>query len=238
MIKKGILYGIGVGPGDPELIPIKAVRILEEVDVIFSASSSKNDHSLALDIVSRYIPETTPCVLLSFPMTMNRKKAEESWVRHARTVIEEIEKGKSAAFLTLGDPLTYSTFGYLLKRIEMIAPHIKVEVVPGITSYQAAAAATRTVLVEGEESLLLLSGAKGGDHLRRLSELSDNIVFLKAYKHIKDIVASLKETGRMESSLAVSRCGFDDQKVIYNLEELLNNKPLYWTLIISKRSST
>ncbi len=235
MKRRGTLYGIGVGPGDPGLIPIKSVKILEKVDVIFSASSTKNNHSLALDIASEYIPEDKPCVLLPFPMVMDREKAGEFWKKHALRIIEELEEGKDAAFLTLGDPLTYSTFGYLLKSIEELAPHINVEVIPGITSYQAAAATTRTVLVEGEESLLLLSGAKGGDHLRRLSKLSDNIVFLKAYKHIEDIVNSLKETNRLASSVAVSRCGFKDEKVIYNLEELLDNAPLYWTLIISKR---
>ncbi len=236
MVGCGTLYGIGVGPGDPGLIPVKSVEILERVDIIFSASSTRNNHSLALDIAAKYIPEGKPCVLLPFPMIMDKKRARDFWEKHALKIIGELKKGKDAAFLTLGDPLTYSTFGYLLRSIEELAPYIRIEVVPGITSYQAAAATTKTVLVEGEESLLILSGAKGGDNLRRLSQLSENIVFLKAYKYLEDILQALKETRREGSSVAVTRCGFEDEKIIYNLEELLDNSPLYWTLIISKRS--
>lgn len=232
----GILYGIGVGPGDPELIPLKSIRILQEVNVVFSASSSKNDHSLAVTIAARHLPETADVRLLPFPMTMNRETVEQAWDEHARTVIAVLEQGRDAAFLTLGDSLTYSTFGYLLRTIKKCAPHITVRTIPGITSYQAAAAATNTPLVEGEENLLLLSGVKGGNGLRDKIRHVDNVVFLKAYKNIKDIVASLKEAGQLKSSLAVVRCGFPEQKVYRDVTELVDSAPKYWTLILSKKN--
>ncbi len=231
---EGILYGIGVGPGDPDLITIKAVEILKDVDVVYSASSSKNSHSLAYDIARKYIPSNKICEFLSFPMILNKEEAEKWWLDHAKKVLKDIKEGKDVAFLTLGDPLTYSTFGYLMKSLMSLDPNIEIQVVPGITSYQAAAAATNTVLVEGEESLTIMSGALGGHHLRRVSEVSDNIVFLKAYKNIDDIVESLEETNRIDSSLAVIRCGFEDQKVIEDVRELKGKKALYWTLVISK----
>ncbi len=235
MEKRGKLYGIGVGPGDPELITVKAVKILKQVDIVYSASSSKNDHSMAFDIASRYIPKKTKCIFLPFPMVLDKEEAEKYWRSHAERVKEDVYNGKDVAFLTVGDPLTYSTFGYLLRCFKEIAPDVEIIIIPGITSYQASAAVTKTVLAEGEEVLTVVSGVKGGDHLRRLSTISDNIIFLKAYKNIKDIYAALKETGRLKSSVAVKRCGFADQEIIHNIEELLNKKALYWTLIISKK---
>jgi precorrin-2/cobalt-factor-2 C20-methyltransferase len=235
--KKGKLYGIGVGPGDPDLITVKAIKILKRVDIIYSASSSKNKHSLAFDIVSKHIPPDTPSVFLSFPMTLNKDEAKKYWLSHAQKILDDLSKGKNVAFLTLGDPLTYSTFGYLMKSLYQLNPDVDIEVIPGITSYQAAAATTRTVLAEGEESLTIISGVRGGDHLRRLSKMSENIVFLKAYKNIKDILESLKETKRANSSIAVVRCGFKDEKIIKNIDELKEKKPIYWTLIISKKGN-
>jgi len=232
----GTLYGIGVGPGDPELIPLKSIRILHEVDVIFSASSTKNAHSLAVTIASRHLPDNADIRLLPFPMTMNRENVEKSWDEHAKTIIAELEQGSNAAFLTLGDSLTYSTFGYLLRTIQKCAPQIPVVTIPGITSYQAAAAATNTPLVEGEENLLLLSGVKGGQGLRNKIKHVDNVVFLKAYKNIKDIVESLEETGQLQSSLAVVKCGFPEQKVYRDVSELVDIPPKYWTLILSKKN--
>jgi precorrin-2/cobalt-factor-2 C20-methyltransferase len=230
----GTLYGLGVGPGDPELVSVKAVRILQEVDVIFTASSTKNDYSLAVKIIRPYLPKKADIRLLPFPMSMDQEIVRRSWHEHAVTVLEVLEQGLSAAFLTLGDPLTYSTFGYLLRILEERAPHIRIETVPGITSYQAAAAATNTPLVEGEENLLLLSGVQGGQRYRRLADMSDNVVFLKAYKNASDITRALSETGRLDCSFGVMRCGFPEQEILHDVRELDHRKPTYWTLIIAK----
>jgi precorrin-2/cobalt-factor-2 C20-methyltransferase len=185
--KPGILYGVGVGPGDPELIPLKAIRVLRSVDIIFTASSSKNDCSLALSIAKPYLPEQVPIRRLPFPMTFDSSDKMKAWEEHTRTMIRELEAGYTLAFLTLGDPLTYSTYGYIAKNMRRLAPHLKLETIPGITSYQACAAAINTPLVEGEEKLLILSGAKGGQGLGSLAREIDNVVFLKAYKHMTDI---------------------------------------------------
>jgi precorrin-2/cobalt-factor-2 C20-methyltransferase len=230
----GTLYGLGVGPGDPELVSVKAVRILKEVDVIFTASSSKNDYSLAVKIIRPYLPEEADIRLLPFPMSMDQEIVRRSWNEHAETVLQVLEQGRSAAFLTLGDPLTYSTFGYLLRILEERAPHIRIETVPGITSYQAAAAATNTPLVEGEENLVLLSGVQGGQRYRSLAAMSDNVVFLKAYKNASDITRALSETGRLDCSFGVMRCGFPEQEILRDVRELDHRKPTYWTLIIAK----
>ncbi len=233
--KTGMLYGIGVGPGDPELIPLKSVKILGCADVVFTASSTKNSYSLAVSIAKRHIPETTPVITLSFPMTKDKAEMQTAWRNHAYTIIEQIELGKNAAFLTLGDPMTYSTYGYILKNVQRYAPHIRIETIPGITSYQAAAARLNMPLVEGEESLLITSGVKGGDKFRRMSDKAENVVFMKAYRNIKDISSALEESGLLEHSVGVSNCCLPDEKIIRDIRELENRPPDYWTLIIAKQ---
>jgi precorrin-2/cobalt-factor-2 C20-methyltransferase len=142
--KTGKLYGIGVGPGDPDLIPLKSVKILKQVDLIFAAASSKNNHSQAVNIASAHIPDSARVIILPFPMTQDMEEKKKAWEKNAATIIEVLEKGLHAAFLTLGDTMTYSTCGYIIQAVQALAPHIDIETIPGITSYQAAAAmATR-----------------------------------------------------------------------------------------------
>jgi precorrin-2/cobalt-factor-2 C20-methyltransferase len=234
--KTGTLYGIGVGPGDPELITLKAARILGRVDIVYAAASTKNHHSLAKDIASPHIPETTPIRLLKFPMTRDQNETRGAWEMHARTIIHELEAGKDVAFLTLGDAMTYSTFGYLTRYINATAPELKIETVPGISSYQAAAARLNTPLVEGEESLMVISGARGGHRLRELAGKPENVVFLKAYRNVKDITAAIAESGSYQQCVGVKNCGHENEEIIPNIEELNKRTPNYWTLIIAKKS--
>lgn len=232
----GKFYGIGVGPGDPDLIPLKSVKILNRVPVIFAAASSKNNYSQAVAIAKPHLPPDVSVRLLSFPMTKSIEEKQASWRANARTIIAELEKGLDVAFLTLGDSLTYATYGYVLKYVRILAPHISIETLPGITSYQAAAARTNTPLVEGEEALLVLSGVEGGNRLRQLSSCAENVVFLKAYRNTRDITEALKEEDMLASSVCVTNCGRENEEIITDLKELEQRPPGYWTLIIAKRA--
>jgi precorrin-2/cobalt-factor-2 C20-methyltransferase len=232
----GTLYGIGVGPGDPDLIPLKSIRIIQRVEVIFAASSTKNAHSQAVTIAATHIPETSDVRLLPFPMTKDQAVKEACWQEHARTIIAELEKGHDVAFLTMGDSLTYATYGYVLKYVLALAPDAPVVTVPGITAYQAAAARVNRPLVEGEESLLVLSGVEGGQRLRQLSETVENVVFMKAYRNAGDITDALEETNMLESSVAVANCCLANEEVIEDVKTLRRRKPGYWTLILAKKN--
>jgi precorrin-2/cobalt-factor-2 C20-methyltransferase len=233
----GTLYGIGVGPGDPELIPLKSLRILGQVDVIFAAASTKNDHSQAVTIARPHIPATTEVRRLAFPMTKDPAKKQAAWQAHAQTLIAELSKGRDVAFLTLGDSMTYATYGYVVWYVQKLAPHIPIETIPGISSYQAAAARVNMPLVQGEESLLLLSGVEGGQQLRQLSRCAENVVFLKAYRNTADIIAALEETDRLASSVCVANCGLKNEEIIHDIRLLADRPPGYWTLIIAKKNA-
>ena len=233
---QGILYGIGVGPGDPDFITLKAVKILSTVDMVFAASSAKNSHSQAVEIVKPYLKASVPIQMIPFPMTRSRQTMEAAWQDNARTVIKVLEQGKNAAFITLGDCMTYSTYGYVLKNIRKLAPHIEICSIPGITSYQAAAARINTPLVEGEESMMLLSGVTGGDKFREISDPVDNVVFLKAYKNAGDIAKALDEAGMADKSVGIVKCGLEGEQIIRDVNVFQEKNPDYWTLIISKKS--
>ncbi len=234
-IVSGTLYGIGVGPGEAGLITVKAAQVLEKVDVIFTASSTKNQHSLAVEIARPHIPENTQVRVLGFPMTKDAQSLKKAWEENALTIIQELEAGKTAAFLTLGDCLTYSTFGYVIQNIQRIAPHIKICSIPGITSFQAAAARLNKPLVEGEESLLVVSGVKGGNAFRSMNPKPENVVFLKAYRNTDDIVDALEECDMARESVALISCGREDELVERDIRNLKGKDPDYWTLVLSKK---
>lgn len=234
--EKGILYGLGVGPGEPELITLKAARILNSADVVYAAASTKHSYSLAVNIARPHIPDLTPIHMLSFPMTKDREEKENAWRENARILLQELDKGKIVAFLTLGDSMTYSTYGYVLRYVKHLAPNIPVISVPGITAYQASAACLNEPLVEGEEALLILSGVKGGDCIRKYSNIPENIVFMKAYRNITDISAALEEQDLLDKSVGIKSCGLPDQEIIRDVASLRKQPPNYWTLILTKRN--
>ena len=234
MENQGKLYGVGVGPGDPELLTIKAVRVIKEADIIFTAASSKNSYSLAVEIAKPYISTFAKVEKLFFPMTKEEKEVEAAWIHNAKQIAKQLKKGKKVVFLTLGDPVTYSTFGYILKKMDCIMPEADIETIPGITSFHAASARLNRILVEGEESLLVTSGAFGGEQIRHNNGV-ENVAIVKAYKNIKDINNTLKETGFDKQAVAVSKCGRKNERIIKNIDELEKKDPDYWTLILASR---
>ena len=234
MENNGKLFGVGVGPGDPELITVKAVRVIKEADIIFTAASTKNTYSLAVEIASPYISTSARIEKLSFPMTKDVKEVETAWIHNAKQIAKSLKQGENAVFLTLGDPTTYSTFGYILKKMDCIMPEAEIETIPGITSFHAASARLNRILVEGEESLLVTSGAFGGDRIRHIDGV-ENVAIVKAYKNIKDINKALKETGLSKKCVAVSKCGRKNEQIIENIDALEKRTPDYWTLILASK---
>jgi precorrin-2/cobalt-factor-2 C20-methyltransferase len=230
----GTLYGIGVGPGDPDLVTVKAVEALNRVHVIFAACSTKNHYSLAYNIVRKHVQDAT-VEKTGFPMTRDRQVLRDAWEAAACRVLEVLRAGKDAGFVTLGDPLTYSTFCYLLRTLKEMAPEVRVVTIPGITSYQAAAAAANTPLTEGEESFHLISGAMGGAQLRKIIETSDNVVMLKTYRHFDNIYDTLDELGLLDRAVCISRCGLEGESVVQDLRSLKGKDMPYLSLIIIKR---
>jgi precorrin-2/cobalt-factor-2 C20-methyltransferase len=232
--KFGTFYGIGVGPGDPDLITVKAVRVLQRIPHLFASCSTKNNYSLALNIVRHHL-NGAGIEPLPFPMTRDPLVLQEAWEKNARRVLEILATGTDAAFVTLGDPLTYSTFGYLLKTLKRLQPAVRVVTIPGVTSYSAAAALTQIPLAEGEESFVLVSGAQGAARLRELAGKSDNIVMLKTYRNFEEIYRTLEELDLLDRATCISRCGLEGETVVENLRDWQGEPLPYLSMIIIKK---
>jgi len=234
MTRYGTLYGIGVGPGDPELITLKAVNRLKRVDVVFAAASTKNEASLAQAIAAPHLRPGVEVIRLDFPMTRDEAVLASAWRANADRVAGLLAQGKDAAFLTLGDPLTYSTFGYLLRTLNGLLTEIPVQVIPGVTSYQAAAAHTGRVLAESGESLAVVSGVASEEELTRILSAADSAVILKAYKNLPAIRRVLAKLGLAGSAVFVTRLGHEGEEVITNLDNV-PDKPSYFSLVLVRR---
>ncbi|MDL2306684.1 precorrin-2 C(20)-methyltransferase [Desulfovibrio sp. OttesenSCG-928-C06] len=237
--KYGTLYGIGVGPGSPDLLTLRAVKTLGQVDVILAASSSKNDYSQSHEIVREHLPANVQVLKMDFPMTSDKEVLKQAWQANLDKLLPILREGRSAAFITLGDPMIYSTFGYLMTLLGQEAPEIPVEVIPGITSFQAAAAETRTILCENSQNLLVIPGIKDKAGLGKDLGQADNAVFLKAYRNLPAIRESLRQEDSNADSKQdrdmkfISRLGLDNQ-IICKLEDA-PEQPNYLSLVLATR---
>lgn len=230
--KTGTLYGIGVGPGDPELLTIKAARILGEVDLIFTAASPGNDYSIAQKIAEPHLKPGLEVRRLDFPMVGDEATLKAAWKANAMEIAGVLKTGRSAAFLTLGDPMTYSTYGYVLPFLAEILPQEKVVTVPGITSYQMAASRLSKPLVTGLESLTVMSGVEDPDRLGELLDKSDNVAILKTYRSFNKIMGMLSAKGLAKNATLYSKMGLPDEEIHGNLENSGITSPPYLSLMI------
>lgn len=234
MNQTGTLYGIGVGPGDPELLTLKAVRVLGNVDVIFAAASTKNDYSTALSIAGPHLRKDVRVEQLGFPMTRDKAELQAAWDKNAAIVAESLRKGENAAFLTLGDPLTYSTFGYLHRTLLDLDPSLPVQIIPGITSFHAAAAKVGFILAESSQSLLVTSGVADMQRLESQLDAADNAVILKAYKNFDEIRSLLEKLRLGDRTVLVSRLGMEGESVVMDIRDA-PARPHYFSLVLVKK---
>lgn len=206
------LYGVGVGPGDPELITLKALRVLERVPVIAAPQAQRGEESIAGEIVLAVLgPEKLrekEFLPLHFPMTRERAALEAAWAEAAAQVVARLRTQKDVAFVTLGDPAFYSTFPYLERAVKAVDPAAKIAVVPGVNAF-AACAAAGGVAVQGEERFAVVPATAGAD-LAPVIERFDCTVVLKAGRHLDAVRAAVARAGLGEKAQLFERCGFPD----------------------------
>ncbi|CCH50486.1 precorrin-2 C(20)-methyltransferase [Pseudodesulfovibrio piezophilus] len=232
---KGTLYGIGVGPGDPELLTLKAVRALGEVDVIFAAASTKNDYSTAYSIAKPHLKADVQVIHLGFPMTKDERELKAAWEKNAQEVATVLDSGKNAAFITLGDPLTYSTYGYLQRTLLATNPDTRLQAIPGITSFHAAAAKVGLVLAESKESLLITSGVADAAKLEAQLDVADNAVILKTYKNFDEIRSTLERLRLDDKTVLVSQLGMNGESILMDIKDA-PKRPHYFSLALIKKN--
>ena len=231
----GRLYGIGVGPGDPELLTLKAHRILQQVPLVCVPQATTSGDSLALGIVRKVLdPDGQEIMRISFP-TNNERGASEVWRSAAFRIAERLKEGQDVAFITEGDPMLYSTFSYVLKNIRADYPGVPVEIVPGVSSVMAAAASAEAPLVTHGQSLAVLPASYGIGGLREAIASHDTVVLMKVNRAMIKALTELDNLGLAGKSVYIKRATTEREQVVYDLKQLADDDLDYFSLLIVRK---
>ncbi len=236
--KKGMgrLYGVGVGPGDPELLTLRAHRVLSQVPAIFVPKKTEQSESIAKSIVGNLTPRIEPKIVgLVLPMLRDKERLQEYWHQAANTIWQYLKKGEDGAFVNVGDPLLYGTFIHILETLQKSHPEIEVEVIPGITSINAAAARAMVPLASDDEDIAIISGNREDKVIRETLENFDTVVFMKMKTVFDKILGILEELNLMGKSVYVRRCTTQDEEIIWDISKLKGERVDYFSLLIVRK---
>lgn len=229
----GIFYGIGVGPGNPELLTLKAVNVIREVDVIIAPKTEKKEDSLALSIARPYLKDNVEIVKQVFPMVVNFEQSPESWESNKNEILGLLQAGKKVAFLTLGDPMFYSTYIYVFRLLENCG--YEIETIPGVPAFCAIGSKLGYPLVEGNDILSIIPATATEEKIKEVIAVTDNVVMMKVYKNFPEIVDVLNENELTDKAVMISRCGLPDEMIIRDLEVAKEQKVNYLSTILARR---
>ena len=233
-MKKGKLYGIGVGPGDSGLMTVKAVRLVKEADLIITPKTEKKEGSVAWNIAAPYIPETAEVLPMVFPMVTDPSVLKAQWKENAALIAEKLDKGKNVVFLTLGDPMLYSTYMYIFHAFE--GSGYDIETIPGIPAFLAIASYLNMPVAEWEETAVILPATADPEKIDKVLSVADHAVIMKVYKSWPFIQKMLRKHGMIHSSVMISRAGLPDEIVLRDLDQVpADYKPNYLSTILARR---
>ncbi len=230
---------VGVGPGDPELITLKGFNALTSAEVIFAPVSAEGKSSIALNIVQAWIRAEQRVVPIVIPMTRDQARLQVAHQTAAETIARALEPGRSGVYILLGDPMLYGTFTAIAERLRSLAPNIRQEIIPGVTSISAAAAATETPLATGSERLAILPGVReqSAMGLMRLLGQFRQIAIMKAGPALPRLIEALQALGLMEDAVYVERLGLEGEWIVrgQELARLPRKRRTYLSLLLLRQ---
>ena len=232
-MQPGKLYGIGIGPGDPELLTLKGARILAECDVIFTVISQHVSESVSGAVVEAVRPRGR-VERLTFSMSRDPAERQAMLAANAQRIADELGQGRTCAYTTLGDTLTYSTYGYMLKILRQTLPGLEVETVPGVTSFATLAARADAVLVENTEDLRVVPAFKASMAESIEFPKGSSTVLLKTYRSRNALIRRL----RQEKDLKVlygERLTMEGEFISRDLDEIEARPECYFSLMLVRR---
>jgi precorrin-2/cobalt-factor-2 C20-methyltransferase len=230
----GTLYGIGVGPGDPGLMTVKGASILGRCRHIFVPKADFAAESLVLSIAKEYMAGDHSVRELVFPMTNEVAELKQSWSDSAHEIIALLSKGEDACFLTLGDPMFYSTYIYLLRELRSSLPELEIVTVPGVTAFSAAAALTEFAVGKAKEQVTVIPTADDLENVRQALQSEGTVVLMKIGARLPEVLRVIEESGAMERSIFVAHAGMSTQRVETDLRALkeAGGKAGYMSIIL------
>jgi precorrin-2/cobalt-factor-2 C20-methyltransferase len=232
----GRLIGVGVGPGDPELLTLKGLRVLIEADEVFVPVGDTGEIGRAEAVVRAHLQPGRITRLL-FALSDDMAARERNWTNAALGVSEHLRSGKMCAFATIGDPNVYSTFTYLARAVREIEPDVEVETVPGITALQDLASRSGTVLLEGDERLALLPFTAGEESLGEALAGFETVVCYKGGSRLGEVLRVAEEGGRLEGAVYGARLGIEGEEVVPALQMVGREGTYLSTVIFTGKSS-
>lgn len=227
---KGILYGLSTGPGDPELMTVKAVKCIEQVSVI-AAPRTKGKNTMALDIVRAICDLSDKEILyLDFAMKRDERILEETHAMQAEQIIACLEAGKDVAMLNIGDASLFGTFCYL--RDIVAARGFQCEVIPGVTSFCASAAQLGQSLTSMNLPLTIIPG--GVEGIEQALDIPGTKVLMKSAGALPEVLGLLEDRGLTEKASMVANCGLENQVVLKDIRKATGQEGYFVTILVSE----
>lgn len=231
----GTFYGLGVGPGAPDLLTLRAHRLLQRVPVVVYPACKPGASSYAWRIVAEQVPETTTRLGQVFPMSRDWASLVPVWRENARQIAAHLRAGRDVAFITEGDPMLYSTFLHVWELLREEAPEAPAEVVPGVASMCASAALTGIPLGQGDQRIAVVPATWREERLREILLEWEVVVLMKVARVLPRVIELLRETGRYGHAALVSRGSAAQQIVSRDLERFRDRRLNYLTTVLVGR---
>ena len=236
------LIGIGVGPGDVDLLTVKAVKAIQNADIIMCPASNEDRPSIAFAVVSPIIDKSKnqEIVKLIFPMTKDKDVLEATWKKNAKIMAETVLSGKNVVYLTVGDPFLYSTWIYMHKDLKENYPDMDISVIPGIVSMFTFAAKVGVSIAEGAEKVAIIPSCYDLSSVKEIAKNSESMIFLKDGRYFDKVIEVLKESGFPDNSIfAIGQDLGTENEIIRKMtlgevnDDTLTTK--YFSILVVKR---
>ena len=236
MSKNGTLYGVSLGPGDPGLITRRAWALLERPDAIWTYPvRSLHKESYALDIAQRAgLPLPAQHLPLLFPMTHDVEKLARHWLKAAETVRDLLATGRDVLFLVEGDASTYASFSYLARVLRELDPAAQVQIVAGVSSFNAVCATVQVPLSEQDDTIAIVPAAYGIHAVEKMLDDFDTLVLMKVKPLLDDLIDLLARRGLLAHSCLVEKAGSPLERVVRDVASLKGTQVNYLSLLLVK----
>ena len=235
MAAPGSFFAVGVGPGDPELLTVRAQRLLQGTGVICYTQLDNGAPSFALEVVRQLLSGNAEMLAITIPSD-DSPVPHDTWHEAARRIGARLREGRDVAFITEGDPMLYSEFPHLIEHVQSEGiDGLNVEIVPGVPSVVAAAASSGVPLVSQGQRLAILPAVYGIDDLRQASTNYDTIVLMEINPHLMRALANLESLGLAGHAIYVRQASTASERVIHDISKLTDEDIDYFSLLIIKR---
>ena len=229
----GTFYGIGVGPGDPELLTVKAIEALKKIDVLIAPKTEKKSDSVALSIAQPYLKQSIEIIYQTFPMVKDFAEETELFEANKEEILKLLRDGLNVGFATIGDPMFYSTYIYIFHLLE--PEGVKIVTIPGVPAFLAIAAQIGRPLAYGNDILTIIPATAELNEINTALDHANATVLMKVYKNFPEVVDALQSRGMIDEAVLVSRCGLDDEKILTDIAAHKQEHLNYLSTILTRR---